>query len=77
MSYIAIQISSGNLFVHETESQVILNGNRDINFTMDLVAKDVGFFDRLANDNSVPVEMTDDDPEAHGYEEKSKRRSRK
>ena len=66
MSYIAIRISFWNLFVHETESQVILNGNRYINFTMDLVAKDVGFFDRLANDNSVPVEMTDDDPEAHG-----------
>ncbi|MED5532415.1 MAG: NAD(P)-dependent oxidoreductase, partial [Pseudomonadota bacterium] len=32
----AIKISSGNSFVHETESQVILNGSRDINFTMGL-----------------------------------------
>ena len=43
-TYEAIRISSGNSFVHETESQVILNGSRDINFTMDLVVKDVGIF---------------------------------
>jgi len=41
-TYEGIRISSGNSFVHETESQVILNGSRDINFTMDLVVKDVG-----------------------------------
>ena len=41
-AYQAIRISSGNSFVHETESQVILNGSRDINFTMDLVCKDIG-----------------------------------
>ena len=40
-AYEAIRISSGNSFVHETESQVILNGSRDISFTMDLVAKDI------------------------------------
>jgi 3-hydroxyisobutyrate dehydrogenase len=57
-TYEAIRISSGNSFVHETESQVILNGSRDINFTMDLVAKDVGLFDKLANDNDVPVEIS-------------------
>ena len=57
-TYEAIRISSGNSFVHETESQVILNGSRDINFTMDLVAKDVGLFDKLANDNNVPVEIS-------------------
>ena len=32
-----IAVSSGNSFVHETESQVILNGSYNINFTMDLV----------------------------------------
>jgi 3-hydroxyisobutyrate dehydrogenase len=47
-TYEAIRISSGNSFVHETESQVILNGSRDINFTMDLVSKDVGLFDKIA-----------------------------
>ena len=57
-TYEAIRISSGNSFVHETESQVILNGSRDINFTMDLVVKDVGLFDRLANVNKVPVEIS-------------------
>jgi 3-hydroxyisobutyrate dehydrogenase len=57
-TYEAIRISSGNSFVHETESQVILNGSRDINFTMDLVVKDVGLFDRLANLNNVPVEIS-------------------
>ncbi|MFT5744034.1 MAG: 3-hydroxyisobutyrate dehydrogenase, partial [Paracoccaceae bacterium] len=41
-TYEAIRISSGTSFVHETESQVILNGSRDINFTMDLVKKDIG-----------------------------------
>jgi 3-hydroxyisobutyrate dehydrogenase len=57
-TYEAIRISSGNSFVHETESQVILNGSRDINFTMDLVIKDVGLFDKLANANQVPVEIS-------------------
>jgi len=57
-TYEAIRISSGNSFVHETESQVILNGSRDINFTMDLVVKDVGLFDKLANVNKVPVEIS-------------------
>ncbi len=57
-TYEAIKISSGNSFVHETESQVILNGSRDINFTMDLVSKDVGLFDKIANENHVPVELS-------------------
>ena len=57
-TYEAIRISSGNSFVHETESQVILNGSRDINFTMDLVIKDVGLFDKIANQNKVPVEIS-------------------
>lgn len=57
-AYEAIRISSGNSFVHETESQVILNGSRDINFTMDLVIKDVGLFDQLAQDLNVPLELS-------------------
>jgi len=57
-AYEAIRISSGNSFVHETESQVILNGSRDINFTMDLVIKDVGLFDKLAQDHQVPLELS-------------------
>jgi 3-hydroxyisobutyrate dehydrogenase len=57
-TYEAIRISSGNSFVHETESQVILNGSRDINFTMDLVIKDVGLFDALARQHQVPLELS-------------------
>jgi 3-hydroxyisobutyrate dehydrogenase len=57
-AYEAIRISSGNSFVHETESQVILNGSRDISFTMDLVIKDVGLFDALANELHVPLELS-------------------
>ena len=57
-TYEAIRISSGNSFVHETESQVILNGSRDINFTMDLVLKDIGLFQSIAEQHSVPLEVS-------------------
>ena len=57
-TYEAIRISSGNSFVHETESQVILNGSRDINFTMDLVVKDLGLFQALADRHAAPLELS-------------------
>ena len=57
-TYEAIRISSGNSFVHETESQVILNGSRDINFTMDLVIKDISLFQELADRAGVPLEIS-------------------
>ena len=53
-----IAVSSGNSFVHETESQVILNGSRDINFTMDLVLKDIGLFQLIAEQHNVPLEVS-------------------
>ncbi len=56
-TYEAIRISSGNSFVHETESQVILNGSRDISFTMDLVSKDIGLFHEIAQRNNVDLEI--------------------
>ncbi|MEM7194517.1 MAG: NAD(P)-dependent oxidoreductase [Pseudomonadota bacterium] len=56
-TYEAIRISSGNSFVHETESQVILNGSRDISFTMDLVCKDIGLFSEVAGRGNVPLEL--------------------
>ncbi len=56
-SYEAIRISSGNSFVHETESQVILNGSRDISFTMDLVSKDIGLFQAIADRHDIPLEL--------------------
>ncbi|WP_282610151.1 NAD(P)-dependent oxidoreductase [Pelagibius sp. Alg239-R121] len=57
-TYEAIRISSGNSFVHETESQVILNGSRDINFTMDLVVKDISLFQEIAERAGVPLEVS-------------------
>ncbi|WP_238369182.1 NAD(P)-dependent oxidoreductase [Heliomarina baculiformis] len=56
-AYEAIRISSGTSFVHETESQVILNGSRDISFTMDLVAKDIGLFQSVADRAGVPLDL--------------------
>ena len=58
VTYEAIKASSGNSFVHETESQVILNGSRDISFTMDLVLKDVSLFDQLAQQHDIPLEIS-------------------
>lgn len=54
----SIVISSGNSFVAETEGQVILNGSRDIEFTMDLVLKDIGLFQKIAEDHNVPLEIS-------------------
>lgn len=56
-TYEAIRISSGNSFVHETEGQVILNGSRDIGFTMDLVCKDIGLFSEVARRQNIPLEL--------------------
>ncbi|NCF35558.1 MAG: NAD-binding protein [Gammaproteobacteria bacterium] len=56
-TYEAIRISSGNSFVHETESQVILNGSRDISFTMDLVCKDIGLFNDVAKRGGLELEL--------------------
>lgn len=57
-TYEAIRISSGNSFVHETESQVILNGSYNINFTMDLVVKDMSLFQQLADQQATPLELS-------------------
>ena len=57
-TYEAIKISSGNSFVHETESQVILNGSYNINFTMDLVVKDMSLFNNLSKKSGVQLEIS-------------------
>ena len=57
-AYKGIAVSSGNSFVHETESQVILNGSYNINFTMDLVLKDTGLFDDLAKKLNAGLEIS-------------------
>ena len=77
-TYEAIRISSGNSFCHETESQVVLNGSRDIGFTMDLVKKDIGLFQDIADRAGVPIELNpkmieifDDGIERYGPREHS------
>ena len=57
-TYKAIAVSSGNSFVHETESQVILNGSYNINFTMDLVEKDMTLFNDLSKKLNTPLEIS-------------------
>lgn len=37
---------------------MILNGSRDISFTMDLVSKDIGLFQSIAERNNVPLEIS-------------------
>jgi 3-hydroxyisobutyrate dehydrogenase len=56
-AFAAIRASSGNSFVHETESQVILNGSYNIGFTMDLACKDLGFAHALGREFGVPLEL--------------------
>jgi len=58
VTYEAIKASSGNSFVHETESQVILNGSYNINFTMDLVEKDMTLFNNLSKKLKTPLEIS-------------------
>lgn len=57
-TYEAIVISSGTSFSAETEGQIILNGSRDISFTMDLVRKDIGLFQQVADRAGVPLEIS-------------------
>ena len=52
-----IKASSGNSFVHETEGQLILNGSYNINFTMDLACKDLGFALGFGKDFGVPLDL--------------------
>ncbi len=56
-SFEAILHSSGNSFVHETESQVILSGSYNIGFTMDLALKDLGFATGFGREFGVPLDL--------------------
>jgi 3-hydroxyisobutyrate dehydrogenase len=58
-AYHAIRASSGNSFVHETESRLILNGSYDVGFTMDLAMKDLGFAHELGEEMSVPLRLAE------------------
>lgn len=53
----AIQASSGNSFVHETEGALILNGSYDIAFNIDLALKDLGFALGFGREFGVPLDL--------------------
>ncbi|WP_394791030.1 NAD(P)-dependent oxidoreductase [Rhodoferax sp.] len=56
-TYRAIRASSGNSFVHETESQLILSGSYNVKFNMDLACKDLGLVNGIAEKLGVPLEL--------------------
>ena len=56
-AFAAIKASSGNSFVHETESQLVLNGSYNIGFTMDLACKDLGFAHQVGREFGVPLDL--------------------
>jgi 3-hydroxyisobutyrate dehydrogenase len=56
-TYRAIRASSGNSFVHETESKLILSGSYNVKFTMDLACKDLGLVNNIAEQLGVPLEL--------------------
>ena len=56
-TYRAIRASSGNSFVHETESQLVLSGSYNVKFTMDLACKDLGLVNGIAEKIGVPLEL--------------------
>ncbi|MBM3597714.1 MAG: NAD(P)-dependent oxidoreductase [Alphaproteobacteria bacterium] len=56
-SFAAIKASSGNSFVHETETQLVLSGSYDVGFTMDLACKDLGLAAKLGRESGVPLEL--------------------
>ena len=47
LTYKAIKVSSGNSFVNETETKVLLAGSYVVGFTMVLVNKDLNLFSKL------------------------------
>jgi len=56
-AYEVIRASSGNSFVHETESQLVLNGSYNVGFTMELACKDLGFAMKLGSELGVPLDL--------------------
>jgi len=56
-AWAAIQASSGNSFVHETEGALILNGSYDIAFNIDLALKDLGFALGFGREFGVPLDL--------------------
>ena len=57
LAWEVIKASSGNSFIHETESTTILSGSYDIGFSLDLSCKDLGFAMQLGRDLDVPMDI--------------------
>ena len=57
LAWEVIKASSGNSFIHETESTTILSGSYDIGFSLDLSCKDLGFATQLGREFDVPLEI--------------------
>ncbi|MGB8861058.1 MAG: NAD(P)-dependent oxidoreductase [Ilumatobacteraceae bacterium] len=57
MAWEVIKASSGNSFIHETESTTILSGSYDIGFSLDLACKDLGFAMQLGRELDVPLDI--------------------
>ncbi len=56
-AYHAIVASSGNSFVHETETQLVLSGSYNIGFTMDLALKDLTFALAMGKQWGIPLDL--------------------
>jgi len=57
LAWEVIKASSGNSFIHETESTTILSGSYDIGFSLDLSCKDLGFATQLGREFDVPLDI--------------------
>jgi 3-hydroxyisobutyrate dehydrogenase len=57
LAWEVIKASSGNSFIHETESTTILSGSYDIGFSLDLCCKDMGFAVQLGRELDVPLDI--------------------
>ena len=57
LAWEVIKASSGNSFIHETESTTILSGSYDIGFSLDLSCKDLGFATQLGREFDVPLQI--------------------
>ena len=58
-AYDGIKNSSGNSWSFEVETQLVLNGSYDFQFSLDLACKDFGLAQQLARTHGVPLEIAD------------------
>ena len=56
-AYRAIEISSGNSFVHTSEGQLILSRSMNAQFTMDLICKDLRLVEKLRKKFDIPSNL--------------------